>query len=57
MRTNIFLVSIFLSINCFAQEVFNASLLKEDFNILTTVVCEVSPNLSLKEKENLMKPL
>lgn len=53
MRTNIIIATIFLSINCFAQEVFNASLLKEDFNILTTVVCEVSPNLSLKEKETL----
>ncbi len=53
MRTNLFFATIFLSINCFAQEVFNTSLLKEDFNILTTAICEVSPNLSLKEKETL----
>ena len=31
----------------------NDSLLKQDFDLLTKIVCEVSPNLNLKEKEDL----
>ena len=53
MRIKIFITTIFLGINCYAQELFNDSLLKEDFKILTKAICEISPNLSLKEKATL----
>ncbi len=53
MKTKIFFIATLFCMNCFAQELFNDSLLKEDFNILTNIVCEVSPNLNLKEKKAL----
>jgi len=53
MRTTICITIIFLRITCYAQELFSDTLLKEDFKILTKAICEVSPNLSLKEKASL----
>lgn len=46
-----------LGLNGFSQEQLNDTQLKEDFTILTKVVCEVSPNLSAEEKESLYKYL
>jgi hypothetical protein len=53
MKNILFILSLSLGLNCFSQKLHNASLLKQDFAILTNAVCEVSPNLNLKEKEAL----
>lgn len=53
MRKIIFLFYFLFNLNCISQVQLNDSLLKEDFDILKNVVCEVSPNLTSKEKEAL----
>ena len=53
MRNTLFIVSFFLSLNCFSQKLLETSQLKQDFAILTNAVCEISPNLNFKEKEAL----
>lgn len=53
MKKIISIIFLFLSLYCFSQAQLNDSLLKEDFEILTNIVCEVSPNLSSNEKEAL----
>ena len=35
----------------------NDSLLKQDFDLFTKIVCEVSPNINLKEKRDLYRCL
>lgn len=53
MRLFIFVFLFFLGINSFPQEQLNDLKLKEDFTILTKIVCEVSPNLNSEEKDRL----
>ena len=53
MKNITFIISFFLSLNCFSQKLYNDSLLKQDFALLTNIVCEVSPNLNSQEKETL----
>ena len=53
MKNIIFLFHFFLSLNSISQEVYNDSLLKQDFDILTNILCEVSPNINFEEKEAL----
>jgi len=52
MRKLIFTFFILTAAYSFSQELLNDSLLKEDFEILKTIVTEVSPNLNLNEKES-----
>lgn len=53
MKKIIYISHLFFSLNCISQVQLNDSLLKEDFGILKTIVCEVSPNLNSNEKEAL----
>lgn len=53
MRNIICICSFFLSLNSIGQVDLNDSLLKQDFDLLSKVVCEVSPNLNTEERETL----
>lgn len=54
---NIFIFCIFFYSILSAEQKYTNLQIKEDFNILKTVTCEVSPNLSKKEKEECYKSL
>lgn len=53
MKIITLLILFAFSINIAAQDRLNDSLLKQDFDILTTAVAELSPNLDASEKEAL----
>ena len=53
MKNKLLLLSLFLSSHCISQELYNDTLLKQDFDVLTTITSEVSPNLNSEEKKAL----
>ena len=53
MKNKLLLLALFLSSLCISQELYKDTLLKQDFDALTTIACEVSPNLNSEEKKAL----
>ena len=53
MKNKLLLLALFLSFHCISQELYKDTLLKQDFDVLTTITCEVSPNLNSEEKKAL----
>ena len=53
MKNKLLLLALFLSFHCISQELYKDTLLKQDFDILTKITCEVSPNINSEEKKAL----
>jgi len=53
MKNKLLLLALFLGFHCISQELYKDTLLKQDFDILTKITCEVSPNINSEEKKAL----